>query len=580
MIRYHTAHAHFVVLLLMLTAAAHHVVSESVFTFQFNGYCENEYYYPEDNGDGMALSDYTNKTDLKKCYDKCVQKNNSYIVVYHTGEYKNKCYCTVPECATMKDVASAKTYNFTHIPSGFKRQFNGYCKDNYGYPEDGDQPTKLSGYSDTTQFKRCYNKCIEKNYKNILVYHRGGYKNKCYCTIGQCATMEDTDDAITYNFTSTSSPASKRELCTNECASKKDNRCDDGGIGAEYAECAYGSDCTDCGSRNLTDVYRQSFGQCKYPLSSLAACQTAGDQLSLGMTAKDDQNEASNDDPTGCYAEGSKSLFFHVKNTNTGSCNGNDVCVCGAMKVFVQFSLVVKGISWSVLAAHKNELAKIIAENINVNANDVIIISAEDVSSRRRRLVSSDTVRVVFKVVVGNGADRNTGVQFISSKLKASDVISGIISDIKKGVLANTPGGNTATVEITTTGEPDPLNVSPGASPSPASVARKDPPLSVKPNNTVVVIFAVLGGVIGGLLLLKGGLELLKYRSKKSHEQRRTPTVEMEKYGDEHDASSDSDDSRSGHRDGTSTPVPGRFDDGATSNPLFRHKEKRKSVVL
>ena len=108
MIRYHTAHAHFVVLLLMLTAAAHHVVSESVFTFQFNGYCENEYYYPEDNGDGMALSDYTNKTDLKKCYDKCVQKNNSYIVVYHTGEYKNKCYCTVPECATMKDVASAK----------------------------------------------------------------------------------------------------------------------------------------------------------------------------------------------------------------------------------------------------------------------------------------------------------------------------------------------------------------------------------------------------------------------------------------------------------------------------------------
>eukprot|EP00966_Prymnesium_polylepis_P237772 5499226-Prymnesium_polylepis.1 len=37
--------------------------------------------------------------------------------------------------------------------------------------------------------------------------------------------------------------------CTESCDYATDGECDDGGSGAEYAECALGTDCSDCGSR-------------------------------------------------------------------------------------------------------------------------------------------------------------------------------------------------------------------------------------------------------------------------------------------------------------------------------------------
>ena len=39
--------------------------------------------------------------------------------------------------------------------------------------------------------------------------------------------------------------------CANTCASTTDGHCDDGGPGSETTTCAFGSDCTDCGSRAL-----------------------------------------------------------------------------------------------------------------------------------------------------------------------------------------------------------------------------------------------------------------------------------------------------------------------------------------
>ncbi|RVU48848.1 hypothetical protein EA187_05310 [Lujinxingia sediminis] len=38
-------------------------------------------------------------------------------------------------------------------------------------------------------------------------------------------------------------------VCTNTCASARDGECDDGGTGALFDGCAYGTDCADCGSR-------------------------------------------------------------------------------------------------------------------------------------------------------------------------------------------------------------------------------------------------------------------------------------------------------------------------------------------
>jgi hypothetical protein len=39
--------------------------------------------------------------------------------------------------------------------------------------------------------------------------------------------------------------------CFETCASATDGHCDDGGPGSELSTCAFGSDCTDCGSRAL-----------------------------------------------------------------------------------------------------------------------------------------------------------------------------------------------------------------------------------------------------------------------------------------------------------------------------------------
>ena len=48
---------------------------------------------------------------------------------------------------------------------------------------------------------------------------------------------------------SSSSSSSSGGGCTNTCSSANDGECDDGGPGAEYAVCALGTDCADCGSR-------------------------------------------------------------------------------------------------------------------------------------------------------------------------------------------------------------------------------------------------------------------------------------------------------------------------------------------
>ena len=40
------------------------------------------------------------------------------------------------------------------------------------------------------------------------------------------------------------------QTCTNTCKCGSDGNCDDGGPGREYSDCAFGTDCLDCGPRN------------------------------------------------------------------------------------------------------------------------------------------------------------------------------------------------------------------------------------------------------------------------------------------------------------------------------------------
>ena len=43
--------------------------------------------------------------------------------------------------------------------------------------------------------------------------------------------------------------AQTTDLCTSTCSTTSDGACDDGGIGSDYSDCAYGTDCQDCGAR-------------------------------------------------------------------------------------------------------------------------------------------------------------------------------------------------------------------------------------------------------------------------------------------------------------------------------------------
>ena len=78
----------------------------------------------------------------------------------------------------MSDTSTASTYTFVAMPNDIEKQFYGFCKDTYGYPLD-EEPLKLNKFNNGTQLRLCYEKCVQKHFPFILVYHRGDYKNKC-----------------------------------------------------------------------------------------------------------------------------------------------------------------------------------------------------------------------------------------------------------------------------------------------------------------------------------------------------------------------------------------------------------------
>ena len=56
--------------------------------------------------------------------------------------------------------------------------------------------------------------------------------------------------ALAQQSTEPAPPAQPEELCSNTCRSAGDGECDDGGVGAQYRVCGFGTDCGDCGPRN------------------------------------------------------------------------------------------------------------------------------------------------------------------------------------------------------------------------------------------------------------------------------------------------------------------------------------------
>lgn len=88
----------------------------------------------------------------------------------------------------------------------------------------------------------------------------GGCSDSCsYAGDGECDDGGEGSDYNVCDFGSDCSDCGTREApdgdagCLNTCRFAGDDECDDGGEGSDYSVCAYGTDCMDCGSRGEVD---------------------------------------------------------------------------------------------------------------------------------------------------------------------------------------------------------------------------------------------------------------------------------------------------------------------------------------
>lgn len=57
--------------------------------------------------------------------------------------------------------------------------------------------------------------------------------------------------SLTMGFLTLLTTSCVKKLCDDTCAWPADGECDDGGEGAKFDNCDLGTDCTDCGEREI-----------------------------------------------------------------------------------------------------------------------------------------------------------------------------------------------------------------------------------------------------------------------------------------------------------------------------------------
>jgi hypothetical protein len=111
-------------------------------------------------------------------------------------------------------------------------------------------------------------------------------------------------------------------LCNNNCAYTYDGQCDDGGINAEYLDCDFGSDCYDCGTRNVGDAYIVPFSSktCATELTK-TECQDAAMAAQMAFVA------TSRAGPANCFSD-QTTFYFNPGVDNNRYCSDNQYCFC------------------------------------------------------------------------------------------------------------------------------------------------------------------------------------------------------------------------------------------------------------
>ena len=102
--------------------------------------------------------------------------------------------------------------------------------------------------------------------------------------------------------------------CTNTCERAFDYECDDGGFGAEFSSCTYGSDCFDCGPRESVDAIPSFFRLVSLHVEGDASCRATlyqnVDYRGLEFTRGPGSYSA--DDAGFTYITPSRIRVFHV----------------------------------------------------------------------------------------------------------------------------------------------------------------------------------------------------------------------------------------------------------------------------
>ena len=70
-------------------------------------------------------------------------------------------------------------------------------------------------------------------------------------------------------------------VCTDDCPTHGDGDCDDGGRGASFSDCSFGSDCTDCGQRVLNPPTYYNFSSRSEVRTALQAMTSESDAVAI-----------------------------------------------------------------------------------------------------------------------------------------------------------------------------------------------------------------------------------------------------------------------------------------------------------
>jgi hypothetical protein len=118
---------------------------------------------------------------------------------------------------------------------------------------------------DFGELRHCAEACASTAGCTYFIFGKGSKMGSCWAEFTESHTCPDGFEQDEYDFyalhglapqardeSGTGTDAASR--CSDDCRYAGDEECDDGGVGSVYSLCPWGSDCSDCGTRDVAQV--------------------------------------------------------------------------------------------------------------------------------------------------------------------------------------------------------------------------------------------------------------------------------------------------------------------------------------